>query len=366
MKLTVSKSAILPILERCSSVADKRSAMPVLKNVLLHANGKLRCSATDLQQAVASDVDAKITETGSIALPARDLFERFKMLDGDVTMTVKGSAVTLKSGPRSYKMSGIPGSEFPEIPAAGDAGHVLAVSTSTLLSLMTATWFAVSVDECRPHLNGVALECQGGKLRMVSTDGHRLCLAEADAPDDAPNLSALIPLKALLELKRLCESTDDDTIRLTFGARDLFADVGGFVFSARLGDSKFVPYRQIIPESHTSKSTVVRASLMAAIRAVALAANDTTGGVKLNFENDRIVVEAEGPASGEGRDEVSSIHEGATIVIGATAKYLLDALGGIDTESVEITMGDELAPFLIRAVGESTVGGLSLVMPMKI
>lgn len=365
MKLTVSKTSLLPVLTQCSGVADKRSVMPILGNVLLHANGALQCSATDLYQAVASSVPAKISEAGAIALPARDLLERVKMLDGDISITTKGAAVTLKSGSRAYKMNGIPGEEFPSLPTMGDTGKTLTLSAQTLQKLIAGTWFAASVDEDRTGLNGALLECAASKLRMVATSGHRLSLVEVDAPSGSPNLSVFIPLKHLIELRRLCEASGESTVKLTLDEPNLFASVGEFVFSSKLTGAQFPPYQQVLPTHFTGTTAVIRASLLGAVRAVLVAANEATGAVTMRIGGDTIVVDAEDSAAGESRDELSAIHQGPKLAIGCSGRYLIDALDSIDTESVELCVNDELDPMVIKPIEPTGWDGFALVMPMR-
>ena len=56
MDLIIPKRHLLPLLARSVTVADKKSAMPALANVLLAADaGTLRVSATDLYLSVTGD-----------------------------------------------------------------------------------------------------------------------------------------------------------------------------------------------------------------------------------------------------------------------------------------------------------------------
>lgn len=365
MKLTVSKSELLPILTRCESVSEKKSTFPILANVLLHANGVLKCSATDLMQAVASDVAADIKEKGSIALPARALLERVKLLDGDIQLTVKGSAVTLKSGPRVYKMTGIPGDDFPALPTLSDTGKSIKINSATLLRLLSGTLYAVSTDETRQHMNAALLEVEGGSLRMVATDSHKLAYVDAPGKVDVANCATLIPLSALLEIKRLCETVDDEDVTLTEEGPHLFVDVGGFRFSAKLTGSQFVPYRQVITGKDSGQSALaIRASVIAIIRAVVVSASDLNGAVKLTFGDGKLVAEAESPRTGEGHDECSATYDGPTTTIAASGKYLLETLGALDSESVEFRFVGELDPLYIKPVG-AEFDGLAIAMPIR-
>src|SRR5512143_940042 len=59
MIVTVAKKPLVHPLARCQGVADKKSTMPVLSNVLLTAeDGRLRVAATNLSLAVSGSVDA--------------------------------------------------------------------------------------------------------------------------------------------------------------------------------------------------------------------------------------------------------------------------------------------------------------------
>ena len=74
MDVTLSQKDLLRLFGRTQGVADKKSTMPILSNVLVHADteGLVRASATDLFMAVTSTASAKVARPGTLALPARD------------------------------------------------------------------------------------------------------------------------------------------------------------------------------------------------------------------------------------------------------------------------------------------------------
>src|SRR5436190_19357942 len=101
MQVAVSKKDLLRVVGRCQGVADKKSTMPVLGNVLLEVTGPdtMRLAATDLNLAVSGRIAAEVQKGGSIAVGARDLFERVKMMpEGQLTITTtEGAGATLRS-----------------------------------------------------------------------------------------------------------------------------------------------------------------------------------------------------------------------------------------------------------------------------
>ncbi|HYJ08869.1 MAG TPA: DNA polymerase III subunit beta, partial [Polyangiaceae bacterium] len=82
MHVVVSKKDLLKVLSRCQGVADKKSTMPVLGNVLLEVKGpdRLRVAATDLYLAMSTTLAADVQSGGSVAVGARDLLERVRMM----------------------------------------------------------------------------------------------------------------------------------------------------------------------------------------------------------------------------------------------------------------------------------------------
>src|SRR5687767_5418033 len=97
MHVVVSKKDLVRVLARCQGVADKKSTMPVLGNVLLEVSGtdQLRLAATDLYVAVSGKIQAKVENGGAVAIGARDLFERVKMMpEGQISISTTGSAAT--------------------------------------------------------------------------------------------------------------------------------------------------------------------------------------------------------------------------------------------------------------------------------
>jgi DNA polymerase-3 subunit beta len=121
MDVTVAKKDLLRLVSRAQAVADKKSTMPVLSNVLLHAEGtSLIVRATDLYLSVSGTITADVRRNGSVAVPARDLLDRVKaMPDGPLSLTSdNGSATVLKAvgSARRYTLHGVPGGEFPALP----------------------------------------------------------------------------------------------------------------------------------------------------------------------------------------------------------------------------------------------------------
>ncbi len=379
MQVAVAKKDLVRVVARCQGVADKKSTMPVLGNVLIEVVGPstIRLAATDLNLSVTGQLQAEVQKGGSIAVGARDLFERVKMMpDGLLTIATtetSGATIRAASSARRYTLHGIPGDEFPSIPEPDAAAPTLSIGVDALSKLIARTHFSISTDDTRLHLNSALFEWDGNRVRMVTTDGHRLSKMEMTVSGRQASATMLIPLKGIQELRRLTDEAPSDTksegseamaLELLQSGPSAFFRLPGLQLGVKLVDAQFPPYQQVIPRAAERTVVAPRAALTDALKAVSIAASDRTGGVKLTLSRGTMRFTSESPDSGEGFDEVSVDYDGNDVTIGFNARYFLDVLGGLDEERVEIGIGGELDPVVIRPHGSADY--LAVIMPMRI
>ncbi|MFO0695930.1 MAG: DNA polymerase III subunit beta [Polyangiales bacterium] len=375
MELTISKRDFLRGLSRTHAVADRKSSMPMLSNVLLTSQGteSLRLAATDLYLGVTALAPAKIGKPGSVAVAARTLFDIVKNLpDGDVKLvTGENHACTIQCGKVKYKIPGMPGEDFPPLPSASEATFH-EIDVDALAELVQLTSYSMSNDDTRPHLAGTLFESDGKVVRMVTTDGHRLSKAEHKA-EGAATFSMLVPYKGVNELKRLLEDAKSSrgkgdeatTIGIAHASGNAFFRRDGLMLSVKLADEQFPPYSKVIPQRHTRRVVASRALLVESLRRIALVASDKSGGVQLRIEPGTMRVQSQNPDVGEGVEEIDVDYAGDALTIGFNAKYLLDTLSAIGHDEVAIELSGELDPGVVRPVGDG-VDFVGVIMPMRI
>jgi DNA polymerase III subunit beta len=380
MELTVPKKDLLRLVARMQGVAERKSTMPVLSNVLLAVDGPsmLRIAATDMYLALVGRVTADVSKGGSVAVSAKDLLERIRMMpDGPIHLASSDGSTSIKAAgsARRYTLRGMPGDDFPPLPIPAEGSPSLALAVDVLRELIAKTHFSISADETRAHLNSALFEWDGDVVRMVTTDGHRLSKMEVKVAGRQASATMLIPLKAIQELRRLCDDMGSDAkdggkdgtgpqLQITQSGSNAFFQGGGVSFAVRLVDAQFPPYAQVIPQNSGKIVRVSRSTFSDALRAVSVAANERTGGVKLSLGPGTIRVSTESPETGEGFDEVPVEYAGQPMTIGFNARYFLDVLGALDEDEVELGLGGELDPAVVKPVGERQF--LAVVMPMRI
>jgi DNA polymerase-3 subunit beta len=380
MHVVVSKKDLSSVLERCQGVADRKSTMPVLGNVLLEVGGpnELRLAATDLILAVRGKVNARVEQGGSVAVGARDLVERVRnMPDGEIGIaTTSNAATTLRAvgSARRFTLQGIPGEEFPSLPQPDKDAKAQTLQAGVLSRLIGGTQFSISNDETRPHLSSALFEWDGEWVRMVTTDGHRLSKVEVRVEGRHSTGNMLIPVKGVNELRRLCDEVagkhdgeNAPELKIVQAGPNAYFELPNFQFSVKLVDAQFPPYQQVIPQEYAHRVRVPRLATADALNAVSVAASDRTGGVKLSLSKGKLRFESESPESGEGFDELAVDYSGPDMTVGFNARYFLDVLRAISDDEVEIGVGGELDPAVIKpGTASPNLAYVAVIMPMRI
>ncbi len=382
MELTVAKKDLLRLVTRMQGVAERKSTMPVLSSVLLASDGTgfVKLAATDLYLGLVGRIAADVTKPGTVAVPAKDLFERIKMMpDGPIHLSAPdGAATTLKAkgSARRYTLRGMPGGDFPPLPMPQEGSPTLSLEVDVLKDLIERTYFSISTDETRAHLNSALFEWDGETVRMVTTDGHRLSKMEVKVPGRQASAAMLIPQKAILELRGLCDEMASEAekgtrpeLKITQSGASAFFQAGTTTFSVKLVEAQFPPYAQVIPQGQEKIVRAPRADLANALRAVSIAASERTGGVKVQVGQGTMRITSESPDTGDGFDEIPVDYTGPVITIGFNAKYFLDVLGALTDDEVTLSLSGELDPAVLRPAPSPKTEGrdfLAVVMPMRI
>jgi DNA polymerase-3 subunit beta len=366
MKLSTSRESLLKPLQAVIGVVERRQTMPVLANVLLHADdGVLSVTATDLEvELVARSKVDSVEEPGDITVPGRKLLDICRALpDGaNVSMSLKTDRLTVQSGRSKFVLSTLPAAEFPVVENI-NADRELTISQSDLRHLLDKTHFSMAQQDVRYYLNGLLLETGNGKLRAVATDGHRLALCDIAMDGvDGPLNQVIVPRKGVLELQRLLEG--DAEVQIAVGSNHIRIEVGDIRFTSKLIDGRFPDYDRVIPSNESHVLSADRDSLRHSLQRAAILSNEKYRGVRLEFNKGNIRILANNPDQEEAEDEVEVDYDGESMEIGFNVNYLLDALAAVENDKVEVGLVDPNSSCVVRSPGDKT--SLYVVMPMRL
>jgi DNA polymerase-3 subunit beta len=371
MRFVIQQSTLKEELDLAQSIVERKNMIPVLTNVLIESTSPetIRISATDLDVTIRAEVAVdEISEEGAICVQARKLFEIAKLLpDGPVTFTKQDNDwVTVETTTSTFKLPGIARETFAELPTF--KATPFTVPAKRLNALIQQTIFAITQQEGRYTLSGAKFEVTKKRTRFVTTDGHRLALAEtADGvkPAGDETLDVLIPRKTLAELSKVCASFEGD---VALGADDnhLYFQIGRRSIASRMLAGQFPNYEMVLPKDNSNVAIFNRNDLSRAIRRALVMADDRSRSITLTIAPDQTLITTQSPEEGELREVLAAQLQGEGLTVGFNGEYVQDFLNATNAEEITYHFKDENTQGEFRPVTTSDDLYKCIIMPMRI
>lgn len=365
MKFICARKDIYEAVQVVGRAVSSRTSLPILGHFLFTADGdRVRIAATDLELGMECVFEANVQESGSMTAPARVLTDILSALpETDVALAVDESQnVSLKCGTSDFTIHGLPPEEFPMLPEVREEVS-LSVDQDALREGIRKTAFAISPDESRAILTGILMQVTEGSLKLVSTDTCRLCVFDCAARESQGAVNAIVPGRAMSELARIVpEGAGEVEIRIS--ANQILFRVGETILISRLIDGQFPNWARVIPQEYNRKLTIPTEQFLQSVRRVSIVARESANRTIVTTENGTLVLVAESVNVGRAHEEVEVIKEGDDIKMAFNSKYLLDVLGVVDTEAIELHLTGDKSPAVIKLQGQDNY--TYVLMPMNI
>ena len=367
MKATIERAILLKALGHVQSVVERRNTIPILSNVLIEArdDGSLRLMATDLDLQVDESVAAQVSQAGATTVPAHTFFDIVRKLPegSQVELSASDGKMQVVAGRARFNLSTLPRDDFPVI-AEGELPTRFELPAATLRQIIDKTRFAISSEETRYYLMGIFLHVADDKLKAAATDGHRLARITLPRPDGAENMpDIIIPKKCVGELRKLLDEVEG-TAEVSLSPTKVRFGLGSAVLTSKLIDGTFPDYNRVIPTGNDKLLKLDPKSFAAGVDRVATIASEKTRAVKMSVDRDKVTLSVTSPESGTATEEIACDYGSDNIEIGFNARYLMDILGQIEGDSVEVHLADAAAPTLLRENDSSPA--LYVLMPMRV
>lgn len=379
MKFSINAHTLQTELNLISGVEDRRRTIPVLQNLSIVSDGptSLKITATDLDVTLASQVEAVVSQPGSILVPLARLLDIVRTFPKTADISFQaldqgGAKITCERA--KFTLVAPEFNAFPELPKTNDGE--IEIQADTIASMIASTIFAITQEESRYTLSGAKLEIDQFGLRMVTTDGHRLAKSEVNTTTAKNPLDVLIPKKALAALKKIC-AAHDGPLKLATDENHAYFHVGSRILTARLLFGQFPNYQMVIPKDNNQSFTTNAALFRETLRRVSLMADERSHAVRLDIKTNSLRFHASHRDEGEAVEDLPIALETAaaaagttekhnTLSIGINCEYLLDALGSITSEQATMSFKDQNSQIMIFPATPTPIQVSNVVMPMRI
>ncbi len=370
MKLVIQAQTLRDAVNKVLSVVDKKNSRPILTNCLVKSVGnKLELIATDLEVSAKIILNAKIEKEGSFCINSKNIADILRELPNDeVIMSVDtNNILNLSCKNINYSLLITSADEFPQLSFQNQSTE-FRLKTKQIAHIINKTSHAISTDETRLYLNGIYLQLTDSKLRSVAIDGHRLALLDThEFIGDNKYLvdGVIVPRKGISELKKIADSYPDDDVSISLDDSFMFVNAKNEYFlSIRLIAREYPKYQTVIPSKTTNRFHIDRNAILNAVKRIKILSNEKTNGVKLNVNNNELVISTNHPALGQATERLAIVYDGKATEIGFNAKYLIESLSVLNETDVTFEFNNELSPVVIKA--EDLPDFLGIIMPLKL
>jgi DNA polymerase-3 subunit beta len=372
MKVSLLQENLAKGVGAVSRMVAGKTQLPVLSNILLATDkGKLKLSATNLETGMNLWLGGKVEKQGRITVPARVFGELVNSLPQDTAELVgEGDKLKVRCGKFKATVNGIGAEEFPEVPSLkkGDkkSGR-LVLEKQVLESSVGQVALAAGTDEARPIFTGVKMEFKKGGVRLAATDGYRLSVKTIEGVKGIrKEQEMVIPARALVELTKVLgqEEKGEVVLAATDEEKQLILAVDEVEIVTRLLEGDFPDFEKIIPASTSTTIELDKEELQQAVRAAAIFARDSANIVKFRVKGSNLVISANAPQVGENEVELTGKKTGEDGEIAFNSRYLLEMLGVVEAERIQLSMSGALNPGLFKVVGDES--WLHIIMPVRV
>ncbi len=329
MKFSIERAALLKAVSQAQSVVERRNTIPILANVLIEAEGSdASFRATDLDIEVVDKAAAQVERAGATTVSATTLHEIVRKLpDGAlISLTADSAAgrLTVEAGRSNFSLATLPREDFP-VMATSEYQSNFKAPAPVLRRLFDKSKFAISTEEEMPGV--------------------------------------IVPRKTVGELRKLLDD-DDMEIAVSVSETKIRFATPDITLTSKVIDGTFPDYTRVIPQGNTRKMEVDASDFARAVDRVATVSSERSRAVKLQLDEDRLVLSVNAPDSGAAEEELVVAYADERLEIGFNAKYLLEIASQVDRENAVFLFNSSGDPTLMREGND--MSAVYVVMPMRV
>jgi DNA polymerase-3 subunit beta len=369
VELTIGKQELIKALGRVQGILEK-TGDSILSQVKLEAKqDSLQITASGSQSIsiIANYSDSvQINQQGSICVKGYRLFSIAKALGEDTTILKTSSEnsqnpqLNIQNGKANFKVVECKKSE--EYPPIGSVDIVTEINMDNdeLKRMIDETSFSIASNE-RPGLNGTRLELVNSGvdvfLRMITSDGNRLSISQAsfdgvfDSDIDLIFKNTLIPKKALLEIRKICDEGEENWA-ISFGEREAVFRKGNIQVNIAMISGQFPEYQQLLNNMTTqNKAIISRKSILNAFRRVSIFVSKNNQSVKFGF-------------GGSFEESLLIDFEGKNIQFAFNLHFFNEVIAALQDDEIVLNLGSNESDACLITVPDRQ-NCQFVIMPMK-
>jgi len=364
MHVIASRLDLLNISAKFQGIVPSKPALPILSNVLLIAEAQtLTVVATDLMMSLKISCPASVLVPGTMTIPSRRFFQLLReMTHSEIEISVVDEKEALiKAGSSEFKLPMMAGKDYPQFPDIINPNQ-FDLSQSTFKTLLQRSAFSAAKEDSRHVLNGLQMRLESNRLTVTGTDGKRLSkLFTEGSFSFNSKIEAIIPLRAVEEMIKMLDSSDDENHVLINQDR-LMIQTSNYQFMTQLISGQYPDVERVIPVTSSKPISLHREELISLLKQVSLFTSENNSSVRFTFDAGTLHLSAISDKIGAGHVNMPVNFEGEPFQIAFNPSYFLDILRHTSDEIIEFKATSPYTPGLITDSTQATF----VIMPMRL
>lgn len=371
MRFNIDGKILQQQLLAVNKVINSKNALSILDNFLFEvAGGKLTITGSDQENVVKATVDLLDYEgEGAVAVPAKTLLEITKEVNNQpviFNLNKQTGEIELAFLNGNFKFIGVSADEFPRGENLEEEAVQVTLPASIVLKGIEKTVYAVSQESIRPIMTGIFWDIRPDNITFVASDTHKLVRFVTSAVKPGFERGFIMPAKPANILKGIIGK--EDTVTITIGEKGASFTFGDFTLTCRFIKGNYPNYNRVIPSDNPFIMTVDRASLLNAMRRVAIFASKASNLVKMEFESGYVRLAAQDLDYGTSAEEnVMCDYQGNPMTIGFNSSFTVEILNNMNGDTVVLKLSDPARPGVFQPLEQEPDTELTTIqMPMQV
>lgn len=372
MRFRIQTDIFRRAIEATGHATSTNNLTPILENILIDAQFKrIVLTWNNLDMAIEYIVEkwVEVEAEWRFTISSKFLMSYISLVqDSEIAVELEkwwSLMFRTKSGETKFKW--ISADKFPSIPPIPTLTPII-VNGSDIKTAIEKTLFSTADGNLRPMLAGIYIRWIDNSLIFASTDSFRLSEFRVESETSEFRAPIILPEKTANELKWLIND-ETKSIEIYTHESQILIVIGSIRLTSRLLSGKFPDYEAFFPREFQSKSTVMRAELINALKQANLISRQNNYNTRIRSKHEGIIDISTGDTEvGASSISIAGSVEWQEDIIGVNSEYLLQALSVIREDYISFEYKNPLSPIVVRGVAPDNQKQQyrHLIMPLKV
>ncbi len=362
----IAQPTIFSLLSSMQPICNKRTPLESTESILFSITPReLTIKATDMEISLQStaEIESSVNDAMSFLVSGKRIFDIVKEMDGDITFTLEGNALSLRCGGVDLSLNIKSAQDFPAFPERIE--NLMHIDAQFLVGLLNKVSFLVPSNNSNAALNGLLLEIDNKGTSMVATDGHSLARITTSKYTLGEKHKWLLPKRAVMELKKIIEVGGTEQVFLGMCGSQLVFSGPNFNFFTKLIASPFPEYAPILDKQGFIPARVHRGDFSRTLKRTGCLLAGQFLSTTFTFAREGLDVKLSNKEVGSLKESLPlSMFDSVPVESRFYSPYLLNGLQALSGDMVNFHIKNSMRPIIFDDANEE-YSFTYLVMPVS-